>query len=140
MLETLFRLNELEVAYRGEKFVIIDSVLSGIAKQVPAFPPEVAKGEAGQGVIRLQNADPMEVFKMYASISGRELVDVPPPWDFGKVTFRSQRPLTKGETLYALEALGIMNSWKFEKVGEKQVKVISLRPAAKSRVPKGDFR
>jgi hypothetical protein len=139
MMETLLRLHGIELAYRGDKFVCVG--LKGQTELVPEFPPEAAKGEAviGSGTIRLQDADPALFFKIYAAVSSRELVGVP-PGNIGRITFRNQRALTKAETLYALEALATIRWLKFENVGDTQIKVISKRPQPNSSIPKGNSR
>ena len=131
MLDALLAINGVTMVPEGDKFVFALPV--GPTARPPAIPLEAASMPATEGEmlpaggLKWSDADTDAMLEVFASLVGRDALR---PVPAAKVSIRTQRPLTRTEAVYALNALALLNNLQFVAEGDRHVKLI---PAAEAR-------
>jgi len=95
------------------------------AKSAVAAPPEEV---IPAGTINFQSADVNQVLDIYAQLVGRTLLR-PASLPAGQIVLKTLTPLTKSETIEALQAVLALNGIAVVNIGDKFVKVLPVEQA-----------
>jgi hypothetical protein len=106
MLEALFRLHALVVVPHGEKLAVM--TIPSRINQVPPFDPRNlvldALGATNK-MLRINSLTPGELLEFFCKLTGREPGTVAPNVSGMRIDFQSRTPLSRGETIDAVETL-----------------------------------
>ncbi|HOY60378.1 MAG TPA: hypothetical protein PK640_19850 [Verrucomicrobiota bacterium] len=139
ILDLLFRLGELTALQEGEKFVFLlptsqTSRLKSITALRPApNPPRPFALDHSNGpkahMVRLQDAPLSQALEFYGSLAGLKPLSLPRTVPQVRLSLHNQTDLTTSETLYAIQAVAMLNGIQFVSQGEGQVTTVVFPPS-----------
>jgi hypothetical protein len=132
MLEARVYLENFKVVDEGEKFTYV--VPANARYSLPQFDANTFAKRIGKGVntnevistgsANFINAEPQQLLNLYAGISGRKTLPLEKALPLFKCSLRSQKGMTRVESLFALEALAAINGLQFQMVGDNEVTLV----------------
>ena len=129
VLQRALTLDHLAVISDGDKFLMIVPE-SEAARAKPAAPKVDSTGTTTEllppGTINFPNTDINQVMQIYAELVGKKLDRTARYPMAGTIHFKNQTPLTKQETVYALDTLFAWNGLKMVPAGESLIKPVPI--------------
>jgi len=127
LMESLFRIHGLAVLPQGTNLVIV--ALPGHTNSLPLLEarPALLNDVPMKGAtIQFSEADPKQLLELYAALTGGAAGSVSPHVSPARVSLRNQGPMTRRETIYALETLAALYGMGFRPDDGGKVDLVPL--------------
>lgn len=132
ILEQEFRARGIALARQGEHLVLAEptNLVKTVTAQLTALNSNVwsyknADELLPKGAIYMENAELAQALAIYGELIGRKLIKDNPV--FGRtISFRSQTPLSKAETIQAFDILLAWQGLKTLPVGDRDFRLVTL--------------